>query len=84
MAAAYNGSPKAVHSWVSSFGGLPIPLFVERIPYRETRQYVKKVMTTKAIYQAFNGEKVALEFPERVPNIGKEIPRIETVDTQLN
>lgn len=84
VAAAYNGSPKAVHSWVTSFGNLPIPLFVERIPYRETRQYVKKVMTTKAIYQAFNGGEVALEFPERVPNIGKEIPRIETVDTQLN
>ena len=49
-AAAYNGGPHRVHSWMNSFGGLDMDEFIEHIPYLETRNYVKKVTKYYAIY----------------------------------
>lgn len=42
-AAAYNGGPSALAKWISAHEGMEIDEFVERIPYRETRHYVKAV-----------------------------------------
>lgn len=55
-AAAYNGGPNAVARWVGANGQRPLDEFVELIPYRETRLYVKNVLgdyfTYRALYQA--------------------------------
>lgn len=48
-AAAYNAGPHRVKHWVKE--GLPQDQWVETIPYRETRQYVKNVLTYSVIYQ---------------------------------
>lgn len=50
-AASYNAGPNAVKRWIRQFGKLPIDEFVERIPYDETRAYVKRVMTSYLIYR---------------------------------
>ncbi|MEO8605143.1 MAG: transglycosylase SLT domain-containing protein [bacterium] len=42
--AAYNGGEEAVGRWQQRFGGLDGDEWVESITYRETRDYVKKVM----------------------------------------
>ena len=84
VAAAYNGSPKAVTEWLATFGDLDTLMFVERIPYKETRQYVKKVMATKAIYRALDGHHLSLNFPEQTPKRQNEFPEIKTLDVQLN
>lgn len=42
-AAAYNAGPSAVAKWVKASEGVEIDEWVERIPYRETRHYVKAV-----------------------------------------
>lgn len=42
--AAYNAGPGAVTRWRQARGDLPVEIFVEEIPYRETRQYVRKVL----------------------------------------
>ena len=42
--AAYNAGPGAVTRWRQRRGDLPEDIFVEEIPYRETRDYVQKVL----------------------------------------
>ena len=65
-AAAYNGGADNVVAWMRRFGSLEVELFIERIPFRETRDYVKKVLATEAIYRALDGAAWALELPERI------------------
>ncbi|MFM2153935.1 MAG: hypothetical protein RL199_2370, partial [Pseudomonadota bacterium] len=43
VAAAYNAGPKAVAGWLADRAGMPVDEWVERIPFRETRAYVKAV-----------------------------------------
>jgi soluble lytic murein transglycosylase len=54
-AAAYNAGPKAVTRWAQEKGTLPLDLFVEEIPFRETRGYVKQVVADLYLYRAFYG-----------------------------
>ena len=50
-AAAYNGGPHRVHQWLYQFGGpLEMDEFIEHIPFRETRRYVKKVTRYYTVY----------------------------------
>lgn len=49
--AAYNGGPDAVAKWERRFGGLERDEFVESITYRETRDYVKRVLSHQRAYQ---------------------------------
>ncbi len=49
-AAAYNGGPHRVHKWLHQFGQLEMDEFIEHIPFRETRRYVKKVVRYYTLY----------------------------------
>ena len=49
--AAYNAGPHAVKRWIAQFGDRDPDEFVELISYRETRRYVKRVVTSYRIYQ---------------------------------
>ena len=49
--AAYNGGEEAVARWERRFGGVETDEFVESITYRETRDYVKKVVGNYQRYQ---------------------------------
>jgi soluble lytic murein transglycosylase len=44
--AAYNAGAGRVDQWIGAWGNLPTDEYVERIPFRETRGYVKRVMDT--------------------------------------
>ncbi|MEE2788955.1 MAG: transglycosylase SLT domain-containing protein, partial [Myxococcota bacterium] len=48
----YNAGPGAVKRWLKERGHLPLDLFVELIPYKEARDYTKKVMASYGIYKA--------------------------------
>jgi len=50
--AAYNAGPEAVAKWERRNAGRPDDEFVELISYRETRRYVKKVMSNHLAYRA--------------------------------
>ena len=52
--AAYNAGPSAAHKWVRRFPLDDPDAFVERIPYKETRLYVKKVLKSYNIYKALS------------------------------
>jgi soluble lytic murein transglycosylase len=48
--AAYNGGAESVERWASRAPGMQLDTFVERIPFRETRDYVARVMGNFAHY----------------------------------
>jgi soluble lytic murein transglycosylase len=48
--AAYNGGAGAVRRWLADRGGDEFDLFVERIPFDETRNYLKRVLASEAAY----------------------------------
>lgn len=51
IAAAYNGGPHRVKAWIKNFGqDMDFDKFIEHIPFNETRTYVKRVITYRAIY----------------------------------
>ena len=51
MLAAYNAGENRVERWLEDFGNVNLPEFVERIPFSETRGYVKQVLTNAAHYR---------------------------------
>ena len=53
--AAYNAGPDAMNRWIARFGNRDPDEFVELISYRETRRYVKRVLTSYRIYHALHG-----------------------------
>lgn len=48
--AAYNSGSGAVRRWLAERGGDDFDVFVERIPYDETRNYLKRVLASEAAY----------------------------------
>jgi soluble lytic murein transglycosylase len=48
--AAYNGGSNAVRRWLVQHGEDDFDVFVEHIPFDETRNYVKKVLSSEAAY----------------------------------
>lgn len=46
IVAGYNGGEGNVDRWLSNNGSMPIDLWVEEIPFGQTREYVKRVMMT--------------------------------------
>jgi soluble lytic murein transglycosylase len=53
--AAYNGGPANVKKWLSSSEQGNERKFIEEIPFPETRNYVKKVLTAYAMYRSLYG-----------------------------
>jgi soluble lytic murein transglycosylase len=49
--AAYNAGSKKVKRWLSSNQALPGDIWIELIPYKETREYVSSVLQYALIYQ---------------------------------
>ena len=64
--AAYNAGPTRVRQWLSGNQSMPFDIWIETIPFDETRQYVQNVLSYSVIY----GEKLGapqklVEFHER-------------------
>ncbi|MDH4186292.1 MAG: transglycosylase SLT domain-containing protein, partial [Nitrospira sp.] len=53
--AAYNAGPVVVENWAVQYRGRSQDEFVELIPYRETRQYVKRVLRSYREYLRLAG-----------------------------
>lgn len=54
-AGAYNGGPSAVVRWATERPSLPLDEWVETIPYKETRGYVKQVTADTFVYRKLYG-----------------------------
>lgn len=62
VAAGYNAGPHRVKNWLASFGQLDTDEFIEHIPFLETRNYVKRVISNCYVYSKLYGNKKDL-FP---------------------
>lgn len=61
-AAAYNAGPHRVHGWLVSFGHLDLDEFIEHIPFLETRDYVRKVVSAGVSYASlYGGQEMKIE-----------------------
>jgi soluble lytic murein transglycosylase len=58
--AAYNAGPYRVKSWLKDAEPLPADVWIETIPFKETREYVKSVLAYQQIYQHKVGQKGSL------------------------
>jgi soluble lytic murein transglycosylase len=56
MLAGYNAGEKAAERWRERGKGLELDEFIEKISYRETRAYVKKVLRNYRNYLRLYGE----------------------------
>ena len=54
--AAYNAGWRRVKQWLPEGQNMPADIWVETIPYKETREYVKAVMAYKQIYLRLLGK----------------------------
>ncbi|WP_290703400.1 transglycosylase SLT domain-containing protein [Amphritea sp.] len=54
--AAYNAGPHRVKKWLKQRGELPTDIWIEMIPFKETRKYVMSVMAYHAIYRTLAGQ----------------------------
>ncbi len=65
--ASYNGGPFNVGAWLKNTSDLPMDEFVEHIPFRETRRYVRSVMsgynTYLTVYEGQDTRAVLFEPP---------------------
>lgn len=70
--ASYNGGPHNVRKWIHRYGShLPLDAFLEHIPFKQTRRYVRRVLGYYAKYKALRGQKLAvlnLELPDAKPD----------------
>ncbi len=57
VAAAYNGGPHRVKLWLRNLGDVDFDVFVEHIPFSETRTYVKRVLSFMKTYQKIYDDK---------------------------
>jgi soluble lytic murein transglycosylase len=54
--AAYNAGATPVNRWLKRGGTADAEIFIERIPYAETRDYVRRVLYNQARYESLYGK----------------------------
>jgi soluble lytic murein transglycosylase len=49
--AAYNAGSRNVKRWLPEIGTIPADIWIEKVPFKETRNYLKRILTYTAIYE---------------------------------
>jgi soluble lytic murein transglycosylase len=62
--AAYNAGPSRVSQWLEARGELPLDIWIETIPFDETRNYVQNVLAFRVIYERLAERPVTLFSPQ--------------------
>ena len=66
--AAYNAGSRMVRRWLPEEGLISADIWVEIIPFFETRNYIEKVLTNRAVYR----QRLRLE-PERLSDLMPDV-----------
>jgi soluble lytic murein transglycosylase len=77
VSASYNAGWRKVLEWLPANEALPVDIWIENIPYKETRAYVKAVMAYQHIYDMQLGSNENI-FPQLTRDM---IPSAEAVST---
>jgi soluble lytic murein transglycosylase-like protein/tetratricopeptide (TPR) repeat protein len=81
---SYNANPRATERWLANIDSTDLILFIERIPYKETRSYVKLVMRNyfyyKRWYEGPQANMALMEalLPTRLIDDAKRNPEMQT------
>ena len=67
--AAYNAGEGAVRRWLVEDSERPLDMFIEEIPYDETRRYTRRVLQTYGVYQWLADEQLP-ELRAQLPGTG--------------
>ncbi|VAW77032.1 Soluble lytic murein transglycosylase precursor [hydrothermal vent metagenome] len=67
-AAAYNAGPHRVSRWLPTTGDMNASLWMERIPFKETRTYVRRVLAYATIFE-WRLEQPATRLSNRLPTV---------------
>ena len=51
VSAGYNAGPHRARRWLARGEGMEPDLWVELVPYKETRQYVKRILEYRIVYR---------------------------------
>lgn len=68
--AAYNAGGRPVGRWLDERGKMEPDFFIETIPYKETREYVARVLAFSVIYDWRLNDKV-IPLATRMPKVGQ-------------
>jgi soluble lytic murein transglycosylase len=84
--AAYNAGPNKVDQWLAARGTLPTELFIATIPYKETREYVARVMAFSVIYDWRLDGHTVVPLATRMDAIGQPyvLPNASTVRREVS
>ena len=66
IAASYNAGKHRTYAWLRDYKVQDTASFIEIIPFRETREYVKGVLAFAVVYATRNGENVNLLQPHEL------------------
>jgi len=73
--ASYNAGPHRAADWKVRFYGLDKDEFIEEVPFRETRNYIRRILRSYGAYKAIYGPASAEASPSRAPGASdKEYP----------
>ena len=67
--AAYNAGPTRVSRWLPRDMAMPADMWVDAMPFSETRRYVRRVMTATAIYEQRLGFEEPRRLSDRMPPV---------------
>jgi len=67
--AAYNAGPHRIHKWYPRHGVMDADIWVDTIPYTETQEYVRRVMTYSVFYDQ-RLERPIKRMIQRMPAVG--------------
>lgn len=74
--AAYNAGPHRVDAWLPDSGSLDARIWIENIPFNETRDYVRRVLTDEAIFH--------WRLTGKLRRISAELPQIVTASSSAS
>ena len=71
---SYNAGPDVVSHWLAEKKPMPLDLFLAKVPFTETRNYVHHVLTNFLVYSWLTQQKVTLPNLEWKPTVAKLEP----------
>lgn len=73
--AAYNAGPYRVIKWLPAGKTVPADIWIETVPYKETRKYVASVFSYAIIYQQYVQSGDLQTNTLRIKNLLRDVPR---------
>ena len=80
--AAYNAGPRRVDGWLPASGSMDARIWIENIPFEETRQYVRRVLEAETIFhfrmtgemRRLSDDMLVVQPPEPAPQVADNSP----------